>query len=151
MYNLYTEIQTDTSNHRKLSCGEQLVTYYTCAANSEVLSCFSSTPNESQGISLRRVMEDNYSFNLKLEDFARLATRSLSAFKRDFTRVFHTTPGKCLIERRLEHAYHLLSCSDKTVSEAAFESGFESASHFSRVFRQRFGFPPVSMRRQKVA
>jgi transcriptional regulator GlxA family with amidase domain len=120
-------------------------------ANSEVLSCFGSMLNEPQSVSLQRVMEDNYCFNLKLEEYARLATRSLSAFKRDFFRVFNTTPGKWLIERRLDHAYHLLTHTDKTVSETAFEAGFESASHFSRVFRQRFGFPPVSMRRQKVA
>ena len=107
--------------------------------------------NEPQSISLQRVMEDNYCFNLKLEDFARLAHRSLSAFKRDFIRVYDTTPGKWLIEKRLDHAYQLLTHTYKTVSETAFEAGFESASHFSRVFRQRFGFPPVSIRRQKVA
>jgi AraC family transcriptional regulator, exoenzyme S synthesis regulatory protein ExsA len=130
---------------------ELILTIAENPANSEVLSCFGSMLNEPQSVSLQRVMEDNYCFNLKLEDFARLAHRSLSAFKRDFIRVFNTTPGKWLIERRLDHSYHLLTHTDKTVSETAFETGFESASHFSRVFRQRFGFPPVSMRRQKVA
>jgi AraC family transcriptional regulator, exoenzyme S synthesis regulatory protein ExsA len=130
---------------------ELILTIAENPANSEVLSCFGSMLTEPQSISLQRLMEDNYSFNLKLEDFARLAHRSLSAFKRDFMRVFNTTPGKWLIERRLDHSYHLLTHTDKTVSETAFETGFESASHFSRVFRQRFGFPPVSMRRQKVA
>lgn len=130
---------------------ELILTIADNPANAELLSCFSSMLNEPQSISLQRVMEDNYSFNLKLEEFARLATRSLSAFKRDFLRVYNTTPGKWLIERRLDHALQLLTHTDKSVSETAFESGFESASHFSRVFRQRFGIPPVSMRRQKVA
>lgn len=130
---------------------ELILTIADNPANGELLSCFSSMLNEPQSISLQRVMGDNYCFNLKIEDFARLAMRSLSAFKRDFMRVFNTTPGKWLIERRLDHAMHLLSHTDKTVSETAFESGFESPSHFSRVFRQRFGFPPISMRRQKVA
>jgi AraC-like DNA-binding protein len=130
---------------------ELILTIADNPANSELISCFSSMLNEPQSLSLQRVMEDNYSFNLKLEEFARLAARSLSAFKRDFLRVYNTTPGKWLIERRLDHALHLLTHTDKTVSETAFESGFESASHFSRVFRQRFGTPPVLMRRQKVA
>lgn len=130
---------------------ELILTIADNPANGELLSCFNSMLNEPQSVSLQRVMEDNYCFNLKLEDFARLATRSLSAFKRDFMRVFSTTPGKWLIERRLDHAMHLLLHTDKSVSETAFESGFESPSHFSRVFRQRFGFPPISMRRQKVA
>jgi AraC family transcriptional regulator, exoenzyme S synthesis regulatory protein ExsA len=156
MYNLYSKMSTDKSNPKQLGCGENFTTYFTCQydgnpANTKLLNCFGSIMNEPHKTSLQRVMEENYCYNLRLEDFARLATRSLSAFKRDFFRVYKTTPGKWLIERRLDHALHLLTHTDKTVSETAFESGFESASHFSRVFRQRFGVSPVSMRRQKVA
>jgi AraC-like DNA-binding protein len=52
------------------------------------------------------------------------------------------------MEKRLNHAMHLLINMGKTVSEAAFESGFESASHFSHSFRQRFGTSPVSVKNQ---
>jgi AraC-like DNA-binding protein len=81
-----------------------------------------------------------------MDEFAKITSRSLSAFKRDFERVYKTTPGKWLMEKRLNHAMHLLTNIGKTVSEAAFESGFESPSHFSRSFRQRFGYSPVSVR-----
>ena len=93
-------------------------------------------------------MEDNFCFNLKLEEFARLSTRSLSAFKRDFLRIYSSSAGKWLMERRLNHARHLLTNLGKTVAEAAFESGFENSSHFSRAFRQRFGISPVSIRKR---
>ena len=83
-------------------------------------------------------MNDNYCFNLKLEEYAQLSNRSLSAFKRDFQKHFDTTPGKWLLEKRLNHAMNLLSNSNKTVSEAAFESGFENPSHFSRAFPPAF-------------
>ena len=130
---------------------ELILTIADNPVNSELLSCFGSMLNEPQSVSLQRVMEDNYCFNLRLEDFARLCARSLSAFKRDFMKFFNTTPGKWLLEKRLDNALHLLTHTNKTVSEAAFESGFESASHFSRVFRHRFGNSPISMKRQKVA
>jgi AraC-like DNA-binding protein len=45
-------------------------------------------------------MEENFSFNLKLEEFARLSMRSLSAFKRDFQQVYQTSPGKWLLGKR---------------------------------------------------
>jgi AraC-like DNA-binding protein len=45
---------------------------------------------------------------------------------------------------------HLLANVGRTVSEAAFESGFENPSHFSRCFRQYFGVGPASIR-QKIA
>ena len=64
--------------------------------NSEIQSYFSSLLNQPQAVSLQRVMDDNYCFNLKLEEYAQLSHRSLSAFKRDFQKHFDTTPGKWL-------------------------------------------------------
>lgn len=115
-------------------------------ANKELLSYFSTLLQEPQMVSLERVMEDNFCFNLRLEEFARLSSRSLSAFKRDFQKLFATSPGKWLMEKRLKHAYYLLHYLGNTVSETAFESGFESPSHFSRAFRQRFGITPASLK-----
>lgn len=114
--------------------------------NVEALSYFCSLMNEPQAVSLERVMNDNYCFNLKLEQYATLSNRSLSAFKRDFQKQFGTTPGKWLQEKRLQHAMFLLANRDKTVSEAAFESGFENLSHFSRVFKLRFGNSPAAVK-----
>ena len=116
--------------------------------NTELLSYFCSLMQGPHSLSLLKVMEDNFCFNLKLEQFAKLSSRSLSAFKRDFYRLYETTPGKWLLEKRLNHALHLLSNLGKTVSETAFESGFESASHFSRAFRQRFGISPATIKHQ---
>lgn len=114
--------------------------------NHELLSYFCSLLQEPQVISLQRVMEENFCFNLKLEEFARLSARSLSAFKRDFEKLYDMSPGKWLMERRLNHSLHLLTNMGRTVAEAAFESGFQSPSHFSRSFRQRFGNPPAAMK-----
>jgi AraC-like DNA-binding protein len=115
--------------------------------NRDLLSYFCSLLNEPQSVMLERVMEDNFCYNLKLETYAELSTRSLSAFKRDFERLFGTTPGKWLLERRLNYARHLLSDRNRNVSEAAFESGFESPSHFSRAFKRRFGKAPTELRK----
>lgn len=115
-------------------------------ANEQAISYFCSLARAPQAVSLQRVMEENFTYNLKLEEFARLSSRSLSAFKRDFQKVFQTTPGKWLMEKRLQYAYHLLTNEGKTVSEASFDSGFENTSHFSRSFRVRFGFPPAQVK-----
>jgi AraC-like DNA-binding protein len=104
--------------------------------------------NNPPAVLLRQIMEDNFCYNLKLEEFARLSNRSLSAFKRDFRKEFNITPGKWLLEKRLLHSMHLLSNEFKTVSEAAFESGFENPSHFSRAFRNYFGISPASVKLQ---
>jgi len=113
--------------------------------NEGLLSYFCSLLQEPQAILLRRVMDDNFCYNLKLEVYAELSNRSLSTFKRDFAKLFLCTPGKWLLEKRLHHAQHLISNQRKTVSEAAFESGFESPSHFSRAFKNRFGKGPAAI------
>lgn len=97
-------------------------------------------------LSLQRIMDENYCFNLNMSAYASLCNCSLSTFKRDFEKISNTTPGKWLTERRLEHAMHLLSNMHKTVSEAAFESGFENLSHFSRASKERFGISPAAVK-----
>lgn len=114
--------------------------------NLEAISYFCSLMHEPQSVSMERVMNDNYCFNLKLEQYAILCSRSLSAFKRDFQKQFGSTPGKWLLEKRLQHAMFLLANKNKTVSEAAFESGFENLSHFSRAFKDRFGTSPAAVK-----
>ena len=132
----------------ELKFRELILTIATNPLNKPLISYFSSLLREPQSVSLQMVMEENFCFNLKLEEFARLCSRSLSSFKRDFLRHYQTSPSKWLMEKRLNHAMHLLTNMGKTVAEAAFESGFESASHFSHSFRQRFGVSPVSVRNQ---
>ncbi len=116
--------------------------------NREALSYFCSLLHEPASVSLRKIMEDNFSYNLKLEEYAQLCNRSLSAFKRDFQKIYGQPPGKWLLERRLAHAKMLLVNSNISVSEIAYDCGFENLSHFSRAFREYFGAPPISFRRQ---
>lgn len=111
---------------------------------------FSSLLKQPIGITLQQVMEENFMYNLGIEEFARLSMRSLSAFKRDFQEIYQTSPGKWLLDKRLQHAHYLLLHHGKTVSEAAFESGFENNSHFSRSFKRKFGNPPVSVKQLSV-
>ena len=88
------------------------------------------------------VMEENYMYDLKLEDFANIANRSLSTFKRDFTDYYKTTPGKWLTERRLKRAQSLLVNTSMTIREIAFDCGFNNPSHFSRAFKEYFHQSP---------
>lgn len=130
----------------ELKFRELILTIAGNSNNQELLSYFATLLKQPQTVSLRDIMESNYCFNLKLEEFARLSNRSLSTFKRDFLKHFGTTPAKWLMEKRLNHALNLLTNAGKSVSEAAFESGFESTSHFSRSFRTHFGFSPGAIK-----
>ncbi|MBI1176648.1 helix-turn-helix domain-containing protein [bacterium] len=96
--------------------------------------------------SVADIMQANFRFNLSLEEFARLCHRSLSSFKREFEKHFQQSPGKWLLQQRLDYAATLLRSSTLNVTEIALESGFEDVSHFSRVFKERFGDSPATYR-----
>jgi transcriptional regulator GlxA family with amidase domain len=72
--------------------------------------------------------------------------RSLSSFKREFQRCYGMPPGRWLLERRLERASALLNTTSMNVTQIAFECGFESSSHFSRAFKDKFGRTPRTFR-----
>ena len=97
--------------------------------------------------SLKDIMEKNFCFNLRLEDYAELCHRSLSAFKRDFQKVYNETPGRWIMKRRVERAASILANSRQSVTQVAFETGFEDLSHFSRVFKQNVGKNPTEYKK----
>ena len=98
-----------------------------------------------------KVMEENFSFNLSLEEYARLCGRSLSSFKRDFNKHFSISPGKWLIERRLNFAKQQLLTTLHTVQEICYDSGFENPSHFVRVFKDNFELTPMEFRKKSAS
>ncbi len=58
-------------------------------------------------------MEASYTFNLSINEFARIAQRSVASFKREFYEYYRITPGKWLTHKRLEYAKLLLHTSKK--------------------------------------
>lgn len=101
-----------------------------------VLTAYFNSLTDTGRPSLQQIMEKNFCFNLRLEDYAELTHRSLSTFKRDFQQTFNESPGKWLLKRRVHHAANLIANSDLSLTQVAFESGFEDLSHFSRAFKK---------------
>jgi len=91
---------------------------------------------------ISRFMQENFRYNLPLSRFAYLSGRSLAAYKRDFEKVFQTSPGKWLLDRRLEEADRILKTTNKKSTEIYLSLGFEDLSHFSRAFKNKYGIPP---------
>jgi AraC-like DNA-binding protein len=98
--------------------------------------------SEPGKIDLEAFMNQHYHFNVGLNRFAYLTGRSLSTFKRDFEKIFNTTPSRWLLLRRLQEAYYLLKEKKKAVSDVYPELGFEDLSHFSYAFKKQYGIAP---------
>lgn len=96
-------------------------------------------------IDLEDFMEKNYMFNMPAEKFGYLTGRSLTTFKKDFKKVFNTTPQKWLTKKRLDLAHDQIFEGKQKPSAVYFEAGFENLSHFSFAFKKQFGYNPTSV------
>ena len=84
-----------------------------------------------------------------LNEFAQLCHRSYSSFKRDFQSQYSESPGKWLLNKRLDYSVFLLLSSEKRVSDIVIDSGFVDISHYSKAFKKKFGDSPTIYRKNQ--
>lgn len=92
----------------------------------------------------------NYSGPVSLDDMAETAMLNSQHFLRMFRECYGITPHQYVMDVRLTAARQLLINTKELVSAICRQTGFESLSSFSGLFRQRFGAAP-SLYRKKYA
>lgn len=104
--------------------------------------CISSTVLKAQ-----EYIISHFQHPISVDDIA--ASVSLSRYH--FTRVFKKetgySPHEYLSNIRIRHAKQLLIETSATVEQIAFQSGFSSATHFTRMFKQKNMITPVDFRK----
>ncbi|QIH34250.1 AraC family transcriptional regulator [Sphingobacterium sp. DR205] len=98
--------------------------------------------NEPGKIDIEAFMNSHYRYNVSIDRFAFLTGRSLSGFKRDFEKQFHTSPGRWLLQRRLDAARFMIEQRKEKPSDVYLDLGFEDLSHFSFAYKKAFGYAP---------
>jgi AraC-like DNA-binding protein len=98
--------------------------------------------SEPHKINLEAYMNQHFMYNVPTIRFAQLTGRSLAGFKRDFVKIFNSSPGQWLQKKRLAEAYYLISEKRRKPSDVYLDVGFENLSHFSYSFKKTFGVPP---------
>lgn len=91
---------------------------------------------------IKTFIQNNFDKPLNIEDYAYLTGRSVSTFRRDFKAQFDITPKKWLKEKRIEKAVDLLNKQDISVTQLAYEVGYENISYFIKAFKTQMGLSP---------
>lgn len=86
-----------------------------------------------------RLMEATLDNPLRTSELAERAGVGVRQMERLFRRAMQTTPNSHYMQLRLNRARDLLVQTELSVTEIAVATGFASPSHFSKVFRARFG------------
>ncbi|MBS0254701.1 MAG: GlxA family transcriptional regulator [Proteobacteria bacterium] len=91
-------------------------------------------------------MEANLEVPLTPAEVAAHAGLSLRQLERLFHQHLHATPARHYLTLRLTRARHLARQTALPLLQIAVATGFASAAHFARAYRQHFGLPPSADR-----
>jgi len=104
----------------------------------------------AQPLDIAYIVKQHLFQPLTLTEMAKLSGRSLASFKRDFQQQYQSSPRRWINEQRLSYAHTLLESTSQQVAEIAIACGFESTSHFIRIFKQTYGVTPSHIRAKKA-
>lgn len=90
---------------------------------------------------INRLRQD-YKAPISVPELARTAGMSTSSFHEHFKLTTSTTPLQYQKDLRLIEARRLLADGSSTISNVAFEVGYESPTQFSREYSRKFGMSP---------
>ncbi len=98
-----------------------------------------------------RMMEENLSGHLCIEDIARQTNYSRAYIFREFKRVTGKSIMAYYNERKMDLAKQLLCKTSLSVREIAERLGFDTPNYFSKTFRRTVGITPLVCRKQNAA
>lgn len=94
----------------------------------------------------KEYLQSNYSQNINLGDVAAHACLSVNHLLRTFKQAFGQSPHQYLVQVRLQRSRRLLKTTRLPVNQIVGMVGFECASSFIRLFKNRYNVTPLKYR-----
>lgn len=117
--------------------------YYLCQA---ITDATSQNPEQELVDAIKNYVLTHYFNNISLSDIANAVSTSQSHIMRVFKRIAGQTINQYIVEVRIEKAKLLLL--SKSVTESAFEAGFNDSNYFATVFKKKTGITPKQYQQQ---
>lgn len=118
--------------------------------------CYSTKPSV-ESLDLLRLgdaiahIETCFAEKITLDDLARKAHLSKRQFQRIFTECIGRAPIDHLLHVRIQRAAGLLRQTDRSITDVAFDCGFNDSNYFARQFRNVMNHTPKQYRQVKPA
>ena len=113
------------------------------------ISChFNKQHADEQVLQVQQWLETNHDKPIVLQQLAKQFGFGARNFIRRFKLATKQSPMQYLQNIRIEHAKASLESSNKTFTQITYENGYEDATSFSRLFKQRVGLSPAAYRKK---
>lgn len=112
------------------------------------------TQNRYQGSGLQlfkefiQLLEEYYNTSHKVNHYARQLNTTPHKLNKVVNEFGKTSTSQYIINRKIQEAKRLLAFTDKTISEIAFQLGFNDSSYFSRTYRNTTSLSPKIFREE---
>lgn len=119
-----------------------------CKNTKEVIHLEKHTTNHLL-VQLRKMVQyiqQHYAEPLTLEDIARIGEIGKTSCTTAFRTYMHTTPINYLLAYRMSQSVALLTETDKSITEVAYEVGFHDSSYYTKYFKKYYGMTPREMK-----
>jgi len=97
-------------------------------------------------IKTKDYIAEHYMHDIGIQELADLVCMNVDSFSRFFRHKTGRTPNRYLIDYRLGIAARMLLNTKLSVSEIGFSCGFNTLSHFNRLFKESKGCTPSEFR-----
>lgn len=144
---LFSEQDENRSALIELGISELIIRMLSQQSRNFLLSQLTDDPEKTGIHKALHYIHQNFHNTIEIDELTKLAYMSRSKFFEAFKRNLGCTPSEYIIQQRVEHAAKVLR-KGKSVTQAAFDSGFSNMSHFSRRFFQRYGVTPKQFKEQ---
>ncbi len=96
-----------------------------------------------------KFMNNEFKQNPALKEIATKSNLAPNYFHRIFKKNFGLTPYNYMLRLRMEHAIKLLTTTNKSVKEVAFESGYDNEFYFYRQFKKQYKYSPGKLKKMR--
>ena len=97
----------------------------------------------------KKINEYLYSNLPPIKSLAHEFNMSESNLKRHFTAIYHKNIYEYYLDKKMLLSKHLLTNNDYSVSQVAYELGYEKLSSFSNAFKKTFGYLPSHLKKNR--
>jgi len=96
------------------------------------------------------LIQESFENSLDMEELASALPMGYSSFRKAFKRITGQSPNQYHLNLRLDRARNLLAMTALNINEISDQTGFESVSYFSKLFKKKHGVSPRSYRLNEV-
>ena len=147
LHEIYSLNRTQTENYELLCISLisrlwNLTLCYIKEHKHEFIAFRTDCKNEKKAKDILSYIHEHYAENLQIEQIAKHIGISRSECFRCFQRYTNVSPIAYLTEYRLAHAIHLLTETDKSMTQIATECGFSNSSYFGKILKKKYAVSP---------